>query len=208
MNSPDTPIYTIAQMRAWEHAVVAAGSSYVQLMENAGSRAAADLVTRFRQPQPVLIVCGKGNNGGDGLVMARHLAAAGWAVTVCLLLGGALSPLSALNRALLPADMPVLDATTLLRRLPENGVVIDAVFGTGYRGDLPFQAAQCLQALNCQPIYRVALDIPSGIHGDSGSVATDSFCAHLTYVFQALKPAHLMAAVAAYCGGVVCLNIE
>ena len=72
-----TPVYTVAQMRAWEDAAVAAGGSYAALMENAGARAAADLFSRFETAQRLLVLCGKGNNGGDGLVLARHWAEAG-----------------------------------------------------------------------------------------------------------------------------------
>ena len=77
-----TAVYTVAQMRAWEDAAVTAGSSYATLMENAGARAAADLFFRFEAPQRLLVLCGKGNNGGDGLVLARHWAQAGWPAAV------------------------------------------------------------------------------------------------------------------------------
>ena len=102
MKAHYTLLYTTEQMRAWEDAAVAAGGSYAQLMENAGSRAAADLRARFDSPQHLLVLCGKGNNGGDGLVVARHWAQSGWPVTVCLLLGDTWSPLGAANLASLP----------------------------------------------------------------------------------------------------------
>ena len=198
-----TPVYTVAQMRAWEDAAVTAGSSYATLMENAGARAAADLFSRFEAPQRLLVLCGKGNNGGDGLVLARHWAQAGWPAAVCLLLGENLSPLSAANLANLPPSVQRLPP----ERLPESDVVVDAVFGTGYSGELPAAVAMLMRQINRQSGCKVALDMPSGINSDHGHIAADSFCAHITYAFQALKPAHRLPEVQAYCGDIVCLSI-
>ena len=198
-----TAVYTVAQMRAWEGAMVAAGSSYATLMENAGARAAADLFSRFEAPQRLLVLCGKGNNGGDGLVLARHWAQAGWPAAVCLLLGENLSPLSAANLANLPPSVQRLPP----ERLPESDVVVDAVFGTGYSGELPAAVAMLMRQINRQSGCKVALDMPSGINSDHGHIAADSFCAHITYAFQAFKPAHRLSEVQAYCGDIVCLDI-
>ena len=198
-----TPVYTVAQMRAWEDAAVAAGGSYAALMENAGARAAADLFSRFETAQRLLVLCGKGNNGGDGLVLARHWAEAGWPAAVCLLLGENLSPLSAANLANLPPSVQQLPP----ERLPESDVVVDAVFGTGYSGELPAAVAMLMRQINRQSGCKVALDMPSGINSDHGHIAADSFCAHITYAFQALKPAHRLPEVQAYCGEIVCLSI-
>ena len=198
-----TAVYTVAQMRAWEDAAVTAGSSYATLMENAGARAAADLLSRFEAPQRLLVLCGKGNNGGDGLVLARHWAQAGWPAAVCLLLGENLSPLSAANLANLPPSVQRLPP----ERLPESDVVVDAVFGTGYSGELPAAVAMLMRQINRQSGCKVALDMPSGINSDHGHIAADSFCAHITYAFQALKPAHRLPEVQAYCGDIVCLSI-
>ena len=198
-----TAVYTVAQMRAWEDAAVTAGSSYATLMENAGARAAADLFSRFEAPQRLLVLCGKGNNGGDGLVLARHWAQAGWPAAVCLLLGENLSPLSAANLANLPPSVQRLPP----ERLPESDVVVDAVFGTGYSGELPAAVAMLMRQINRQSGCKVALDLPSGINSDHGHIAADSFCAHITYAFQALKPAHRLPEVQAYCGDIVCLSI-
>lgn len=197
------PVYTVAQMRAWEDAAVAAGSSYAMLMENAGARAAADLCARFATPQCLLVLCGKGNNGGDGLVMARHWAQAGWPVAVCLVQGANLSPLSAANLACLPPSVRRLPPA----RLPESDVVVDAVFGTGYHGGLPDAVAAVMRHVNRQAGCKVALDMPSGINSDHGHIAADSFCAHITYAFQALKPAHRLPEVQAYCGETIRLDI-
>ena len=75
-------VYTAAQMREREQAAVDKGTSFDQLMENAGSSAAQDLMQRHPQAGRALIVCGKGNNGGDGLVMARYMQAQGWHIDI------------------------------------------------------------------------------------------------------------------------------
>ena len=177
----------------------------VVLMENAGLHVVMTMRERFPDlaKQRVLIVCGKGNNGGDGLVLARHWAEAGWPAAVCLLLGENLSPLSAANLANLPPSVQQLPP----ERLPESDVVVDAVFGTGYSGELPAAVAMLMRQINRQSGCKVALDMPSGINSDHGHIAADSFCAHITYAFQALKPAHRLPEVQAYCGDIVCLSI-
>lgn len=80
-------VYTATQMREREQAAVDKGTSFDQLMENAGSSAAQDLMQRHPQAGRALIVCGKGNNGGDGLVMARYMQAQGWHIDILFSLG-------------------------------------------------------------------------------------------------------------------------
>ena len=91
-------IYTAAEMREHEQMAVDKGTTFEQLMENAGQAAAADLLRRFPKAGRALIVCGKGNNGGDGLVIARVLSEQDWQVDVVFVLGDKLSPLAQLNR--------------------------------------------------------------------------------------------------------------
>ena len=87
-------IYTAAEMREHEQMAVDKGTTFEQLMENAGQAAAADLLRRFPKAGSALIVCGKGNNGGDGLVIARVLSEQDWQVDVVFVLGDKLSPLA------------------------------------------------------------------------------------------------------------------
>ena len=91
-------IYTAAEMREHEQMAVDKGTTFEQLMENAGQAAAADLLRRFPKAGRALIVCGKGNNGGDGLVIARVLSGHDWQVDVAFVLGDKLSSLAQLNR--------------------------------------------------------------------------------------------------------------
>ena len=91
-------IYTAAEMREHEQMAVDKGTTFEQLMENAGQAAAADLLRRFPKAGRALIVCGKGNNGGDGLVIARVLSGHDWQVDVAFVLGNKLSSLAQLNQ--------------------------------------------------------------------------------------------------------------
>lgn len=196
---------TIAATRAAEFAAVARGSTFDQLMEQAGFAACQHLLKRPVSFSSIWILCGKGNNGGDGLVMARHLAAAGKHVTVSLVQDAVTSELAQLNQQRLPDAVVV--RPTAIALLQEYDVVVDAVFGIGFAGDLPPDIAAVFHACQLRPSISVALDLPSGIHGDSGHIAAHSFRADLTYAFANYKPAHHLPAVQAYCGDIVVLDI-
>ena len=203
-------VYTAAQMREHEQMAVDAGTSFEQLMENAGRAAATDLLQRCPRAGRVLIVCGKGNNGGDGLVMARILQAQGWAADIVFLLGTELSDLAELNRKrLLDADAVRFMHADMLPECLRQGydVLIDGVFGTGFNGRLPPAVAQCCRLLNQADGLKVALDIPTGLNGDTAEADADTFRADLTYTFAAYKPAHLTDGGKGFCGEIVCLDI-
>lgn len=200
----ENPIFTTAQMRAYEAEAVARGIPFLQLMENAGHGAARDILRRFPAPARALVVCGKGNNGGDGLVVARLLAQAHWQVDVLLALGDNLSDLSDANRRRLPFAPLPQSAPALSPDSPPT-LIIDALFGTGFHGKLPENLHPLMRALNRAEAVKIALDMLSGLNADSGEADSDTFRAHLTYAFAARKPAHLPAT--AWCGEVVCIAI-
>ena len=190
---PQNPpkIYTAAQMREREQAAVKAGTSFLQLMENAGQAAAADLLRRLPEPGRALLVCGKGNNGGDALVIARVLQQHGWQADIVLLFGTALSDLAETNRQRLRGleDIRFLPVEALPVALEQGyGLIIDGIFGTGFSGSLPPEAAECCRLLNRATGCKVALDIPTGLNGDTGEAAADTFRANLTYAFPPSNP--------------------
>ena len=210
-------IYTAAEMREHEQMAVDKGTTFEQLMENAGQAAAADLLHRFPKAGRALIVCGKGNNGGDGLVIARALSDRDWQVDVVFVLGDKLSPLAQLNRERLNHSDGVsfirpdeLEGRTTGRlRTLKTGcdLVIEGIFGTGFSGALPETAAAVCRLLNQADGFKIALDIPTGLNCDTGEADKDTFRADLTYAFAAYKPAHMTEAGKAYCGEAVCLDI-
>ena len=204
MNQSAT-VLTMNQTRAAEQAAVDAGSSFWQLMETAGTAAAQDLLKRPVNLQRYWILCGKGNNGGDGLVMARVLALAGKHVTVSLMQGSVSSDLASQNLAALPNNVVVQAPAVAL--LLNHDCVIDAVFGIGFDGELSEDLQAVFHALASRPCLRVALDIPSGIHADNGHIAAHSFQADVCYAFHSLKPAHVLPDVQAHCGDITVLDI-
>jgi len=124
-------IYTAAEMREHEQMAVDKGTTFEQLMENAGQAAAADLLRRFPKAGCALIVCGKGNNGGDGLVIARVLSERDWQVDVVFVLGDKLSPLAQLNR----------EREQVVRELIRAGQVAPSRLYAVQQGNSRFQAA-------------------------------------------------------------------
>ena len=143
---------------------VAAGTPASALMENAG-RAVAQQIERRWSARPVTVLCGPGHNGGDGFVAARQLAEAGWPVRLALLgprdhLAGAARHHAALWRgAVEPLTPAVLDGA---------GLVVDAIFGAGRSRALEGPAEETLAAAARRGSAIVAVDVPSGVMGDTG----------------------------------------
>ena len=200
-------VYTAQQMRLHEQMAVDAGTSFEQLMENAGQAAAADLLTRLPVAGRALVVCGKGNNGGDGLVMARVLQASGWQADIVFLLGKPLSVLAELNKTRLEglAGIEFLNGHDVWAA--QYNVIIDGVFGIGFNGRLPEHVAQYCKKLNEMTALKVALDMPTGLNGGNAEVDINTFKADMTYAFAAYKPAHLDNIAQQHCGEIVCLDI-
>ena len=186
------------------------------LMESAGREVAESLIDDF--PNAVdraLILCGKGNNGGDGLVAARHLVRRGGAVEV-LVFGAAdqLSDDATVNlRAARASGVPiqhVLDEETWLKirgRLDRASVVLDALLGTGIRGGARGLLEQVIQDLNASPTPVAAVDLPSGVDADSPQVAGMAVLAARTYALCRPKPAHVLGAASRHTGDLRILPI-
>ena len=167
-------IVTAAQMKEIERAGNAHGLPYLQMMENAGLAAYAQLRARLPLGGALLIVCGKGNNGGDGLVMARAAAQDGWRVVVLLAEGDPKTPDAMTNFARL-ADLPVTkcrDAAALAAQ-PFDAVV-DALYGTGFHGSLrPAGLAACalVDCLGGSGAFVLAVGLPRGPHTTTSAAA-------------------------------------
>lgn len=167
-------IVSTAELVEREQAVIAAGTSATELMERAGRGMAEIIQAEFPAARDVLLLIGKGNNGGDGLVVARHLAIAGWTVRVVLAEGDKqLRDLPREQWQRLSAEHPdVLSHAQLHDTLfpKANGLVIDALLGVGSNGPLRPPLAALVERINrarAQRFFRtVALDVPSGLPGD------------------------------------------
>ena len=203
-------IVTAAQMKAIEQAGNAHGLPYLQMMENAGLAAYAELKNVLPQPGSLLMVCGKGNNGGDGFVIARAAAKEGWKVTVLLAEGEPKTPDAITNFERLHG-LPVEICTdgSGLSAEPFT-VVVDALYGTGFHGELrPSGLATCglIRHLHKGGAFVLAVDLPSGINTDTGEVADGAAHADLTVTFDSYKPLHIAETSAPLCGKIVCADI-
>jgi NAD(P)H-hydrate epimerase len=201
-------LLTVAEMARADKAATAAGVTGVELMESAG-RAVAEAVCARHRASPALVLCGPGNNGGDGFVAARCLAAAGWPVRLALL--GAQERLagdSAHHASLWDGPTEALTEDNAETLLAGAEVVIDALFGAGLSRPLAGAARRMVEALASSPALVIAVDVPSGVAGDSGMVlGAVSVQAALTVTFFRKKPGHLLLPGRQRCGEVVVADI-
>jgi hydroxyethylthiazole kinase-like uncharacterized protein yjeF len=198
-------ILTTAQMAKADAFAVERGVSSLTLMENAG-RAVADAIAARFKPCPVTVLCGPGNNGGDGFVVARHLDEQGFTVRTAYDTdhfsnekhGGDAGEMSARWKGARVALSPAaLDGARL---------VVDGLFGAGLSRPLEGASAQVVEALNDLPV--VAIDIPSGVSGDTGQPLSGVYVkAALTVTFFRKKPGHLLLPGRALCGEIVVADI-
>ncbi|MBM4361583.1 MAG: NAD(P)H-hydrate epimerase, partial [Deltaproteobacteria bacterium] len=202
------PLLDRAGMRAFDaHHIQGVGVPSLVLMENAG-RGAADVVSREARSsgRPAVFLCGPGNNGGDGLVAARHLLARGIAHRVVLAAPPSrLSPDAAASlRAYLGVGGNVTVAETagpvLDEALAGAGPVVDALFGTGLDRPLVDGPAAIVDRLNRAPGRKIALDLPSGLDATTGAVLGVAVRAAVTVTFGHLKVGQLTGAGAELCG--------
>ncbi|MDP3489990.1 MAG: NAD(P)H-hydrate dehydratase [Phenylobacterium sp.] len=192
-------ILTVAEMAAADRAAVAAGTSPLDLMARAGAAVAGAVVCRFA-PCETIVLCGPGDNGGDGYVIARLLAEQGWPVRVA----ACAAPRSESAR-IMAAQWR--GATLDLAGEVEAELYIDALFGAGLSGPLTGDVARVVQHLNATPERVVAVDVPSGLPGDTGQPQGVCGRAALTVTFHARKPAHVLEPGRGRCGEVIVADI-
>lgn len=198
-----TALLTVAEMAQAENLTMQAGTPGQVLMERAG-RAVAEAILARWTTRPVAVLCGPGNNGGDGLVIARCLSEAGWPVRVALLGEWSAFQGDALIQArhwdpasCVPVHPDALDGAEL---------VVDALFGSGLSRPMVDMAAITLQAVAQSGVPMVAVDVPSGVFGDTGANA-GAVKATLTVTFFRKKPAHVLMPGRALCGEVVVADL-
>ncbi|MEI7970212.1 MAG: NAD(P)H-hydrate dehydratase [Betaproteobacteria bacterium] len=184
--TPPTPVYSIAEIRAIE-ARVLAGSPSPPLMERAGL-AAADLALKLAgERRRVLVLAGPGNNGGDALVAARHLRDR--SAKIAVVFDGDAGRLPRDAREAL--DRWLAAGGTLGEELPPLGdfdLVVDGLFGIGLTRDVTGRTARWIDTLNGSPPVVLSLDVPSGLHADTGRILGTCVRADHTLTFLGLKP--------------------
>lgn len=188
------------EMRRADAMAVEAGTPSFTLMQNAG-RAAADVIVSRFAPCRVAVLCGPGNNGGDGFVVARLLSDHGFDVVVGCggeRKGDAAQAADRWRGARVPLIPIAIDGA---------GLIVDALFGAGLSRPPDAGYRTLIEAVNHAAVPVVAIDIPSGVDGDSGKVRGIAIEADITVTFFRLKPAHLLMPGRALCGETVLADI-
>lgn len=215
MNDPSNRSFlSCAQVRELDRRAVAEyGMSSLVLMENAG-RGAAETLLALGIHGPVVICCGKGNNGGDGLCIARHLHNAEIEVKVLLfaapqdLTHDAAANWKAIQRAGLPVEVWTSpDFTRLAAEFARAEWVVDALYGTGLKGPVRPPLDRVIAVMNASPARIFAVDNPSGLNGDTGEPLGAAVRAHHTATFVAPKIGFANDAAAAWLGKVHVIDI-
>jgi NAD(P)H-hydrate epimerase len=202
-----------AQSKELEKEAVKAGTDYLQLMENAGTAAVRYLQKRFRfEQKKIVILCGKGNNGGDGYVAARRLSELGALTVVVLVQGLPATDISNIMFSKLEnTSVKIISNfqnTDMLRSmLASADFIIDAVYGTGFHGAVREHLLPLFQMANQSPATMVSLDMPSGANCDTGEVEGACIQAEYTISFSTLKNGHLLSPARYFCGQVVVVPI-
>jgi ADP-dependent NAD(P)H-hydrate dehydratase / NAD(P)H-hydrate epimerase len=200
-------LLTVSQSYEADRLAVSAGTPSLVLMEKAGT-AVADAICERWQPCTVAVLCGRGNNGGDGFVVARVLRARGWDVRLALL--GRRDSLEG-DAAEMARQWNGDDESVSPEALDDAGLVVDALFGAGLSRPLEGAAKEIAVTLNKRDVPVVAVDVPSGLHGDLGRPVEgkDGICveADLTITFFRKKPAHVLMPGRLKCGEVIVADI-
>jgi len=205
-NSPDgsgSELLTVEEMYRADAATIDSGTPGIELMENAGAAIAEQIRNRWAR-RSIIVLCGPGNNGGDGFVVARLLAEDGWPVTLALLgerdglKGDAATAAARWAGSVLRLNVHVLDDAEL---------VVDALFGAGLSRPLDGVARSVVEAINDRKLACVAVDVPSGVSGDTGEVVSVASQCRLTVTFFRRKPGHLLMPGRAFAGETVVSQI-
>jgi len=192
----------VAQMEEADRRSMQAGTPGIELMQSAGAAVAREIARRW-SPRPTVVLCGPGNNGGDGFVIARVLAGAGWPVRLALagskeaLRGDARHHAGLWPLPIEPLEVGVLADATL---------VVDALFGSGLRRPLSGEIPRILEAVSERHVPIVAVDVPSGLLGDTGE-SLGAVPAALTVTFTRKKPGHVLLPGRELCGETVVADI-
>ena len=197
-------ILTVAEMHAADKYAADHGTPSLTLMENAGRAVAEAILARWQRCETV-VLCGPGNNGGDGFVVARHLKDRRWPVRIALLgsvealRGDAAQMAKRWSGATTHMDAKALDGAEL---------AVSAIFGAGLSRPIDGIARAVVEKLNASDIPVVAVDVPSGLHGDLGKPLGDVCVdADLTVTFFRKKPAHVLTPGRLFCGDILVADI-
>jgi ADP-dependent NAD(P)H-hydrate dehydratase / NAD(P)H-hydrate epimerase len=204
-----SPLFTAATLREADHRATSRhGIPSIVLMERAGLESARVIWTRYPNAKKALVVVGSGNNGGDGMVVARHLAEAGWRVEVVSVNGSPPATPDAHVVSNIAIGLGVsLRAFDAMAPMSEGAVVVDALLGTGSHGAPREPLGRVITWMNGARGPVVALDLPSGVDADTGAVPGEAVRADLTITYHGDKVGLHVAPGREHAGEVVVVDI-
>jgi NAD(P)H-hydrate epimerase len=208
------PVLEAGQMKEADRVTIdELGLPGLVLMENAAGAVTETVAQRFADAARVVVVCGPGNNGGDGLAVARQLRCRGFSVDAALLVaeaelkGDAAAQLGLARRFGVEVHRCDGGTSRLVELLSGAGLVVDALFGTGLGRPLTGRWAEAVRAINASGAPVVAVDIPSGLEGSASAIAGEAVEATITVTFAAPKVAHVLPPACRACGEVAVAEI-
>lgn len=196
-------LLTVEEMGRADALAVEHGVPSIDLMEAAGASVASEIHNRW-PAQSVAVLCGPGNNGGDGFVIARYLKAAGWQVRLALF--GDIANLkgdAAINAKRWDGEVEPLSD----RILEGSPLIVDALFGAGLTRAVDGPALEVIEVINVEKLTCVAVDVPSGVDGNTGAILGAAPRCALTVTFFRKKPGHLLLPGRVYAGETVVTDI-
>ena len=196
-------LLTPGQIYAADAATIDSGTAGIRLMENAGYAVFREIVLRWAK-RPVTVLCGPGNNGGDGFVTACLLAADGWPVKLALV--GKASNLRG-DAQLAAKRWPGKIEAVTPNCIEGARLIVDAMFGAGLAREIGHPLAEVVAAVAKSGAPVISVDVPSGIDGETGHVRGSAIRADLTVTFFRRKPGHLLLPGRIFCGELVCAQI-
>ncbi len=211
-------LLTSQEMKLVEQYAANFGLSYQRMMENAGSACVRNIRNIVEQNDKVVkrnvaIICGEGNNGGDGFVIARKFDENGYNAVVILAAGYPKSQEATyMYKLVIDSAIPTIwydaDKAKALQTIQKADIVVDAVYGFGFHGNISENMVPLFDEMTSSPGIKFAVDVPSGVYCDSGYHDPHSFCADYTIAISALKPAHVLHPSCECCGDIIIANIR
>ena len=204
------------EMRSVEEHAARSGLAYKRMMENAGAACARNIRNicekELSGKKNICIVCGKGNNGGDGFVIARKLSENGFYPKI-ILADGYPGTEDAIDNYKMTIGLGILsvwydsEREKAVTALKDADVIVDAVYGFGFHGELSTDMKMLFGAINSSSALVISVDIPSGVYCDNGKMSDSAIKADYTIAVSALKPAHIIYPAAENCGDIIVVNI-